>query len=64
MAILPVSRGGEGSPLDIRRSRSRVTKSHAQGVRLIGVTAHYASAALDEGPIIHQPVESATDMRQ
>jgi len=33
-------------------------------VKLIGVTAHYASAALDEGPIIHQPVESATDMRQ
>ena len=32
-------------------------QAHAQGVKLIGATAHYVSADLDEGPIIEQAVE-------
>ncbi len=32
-------------------------QAHARGVKLIGATAHYATAALDEGPIIEQDVE-------
>ncbi len=31
-------------------------QAHQRGVKLIGATAHYATAALDEGPIIHQDV--------
>lgn len=31
-------------------------QAHARGVKLIGATAHYATADLDEGPIIHQDV--------
>jgi formyltetrahydrofolate deformylase len=31
-------------------------QAHARGVKLIGVTAHYATADLDEGPIIEQDV--------
>lgn len=31
-------------------------QAHARGVKLIGVTAHYATADLDEGPIIDQDV--------
>jgi formyltetrahydrofolate deformylase len=33
------------------------SQAHAQGVKLIGATAHYVSADLDEGPIIEQSVE-------
>jgi formyltetrahydrofolate deformylase len=32
-------------------------QAHARGVKLIGATAHYATAELDEGPIIEQDVE-------
>ncbi|MEU3458484.1 formyltetrahydrofolate deformylase [Streptomyces sp. NPDC006733] len=32
-------------------------QAHARGVKLIGATAHYVTAALDEGPIIEQEVE-------
>jgi len=32
-------------------------KAHARGVKLIGATAHYVTAGLDEGPIIEQGVE-------
>jgi formyltetrahydrofolate deformylase len=32
-------------------------KAHARGVKLIGATAHYVTANLDEGPIIEQGVE-------
>jgi formyltetrahydrofolate deformylase len=32
-------------------------QAHARGVKLIGATAHYVSAELDEGPIIEQGVE-------
>jgi formyltetrahydrofolate deformylase len=32
-------------------------KAHARGVKLIGATAHYVTACLDEGPIIEQGVE-------
>jgi formyltetrahydrofolate deformylase len=32
-------------------------QAHARGVKLIGATAHYVTAALDEGPIIEQDVE-------
>jgi len=31
-------------------------QAHMRGVKLIGATAHYATADLDEGPIIHQDV--------
>jgi len=33
-------------------------QAHARGVKLIGATAHYVTADLDEGPIIHQDVEA------
>jgi formyltetrahydrofolate deformylase len=32
------------------------TQAHERGVKLIGATAHYATEALDEGPIIEQGV--------
>ena len=32
-------------------------QAHARGVKLIGATAHYVTADLDEGPIISQDVE-------
>lgn len=31
-------------------------QAHARGVKIIGATAHYVTAALDEGPIIEQEV--------
>ncbi len=34
-------------------------QAHARGVKLIGATAHYVTADLDEGPIIEQGVERA-----
>ncbi|GGC24267.1 formyltetrahydrofolate deformylase [Novosphingobium marinum] len=35
-------------------------QAHARGVKMIGATAHYVTADLDEGPIIHQDVEPIT----
>ena len=35
-------------------------QAHDRGVKMIGATAHYVTADLDEGPIIHQDVEAAT----
>ncbi len=35
-------------------------QAYARGVKLIGATAHYATATLDEGPIIEQDVVRAT----
>jgi formyltetrahydrofolate deformylase len=35
-------------------------QAHARGVKLIGATAHYATAELDEGPIIQQDVARVT----
>ena len=32
-------------------------RAHSCGVKLIGATAHYVTADLDEGPIIEQTVE-------
>lgn len=32
-------------------------QAHARGVKLIGATAHYVTANLDEGPIIEQAIE-------
>jgi formyltetrahydrofolate deformylase len=32
-------------------------QAHARGVKLVGATAHYVTADLDEGPIIEQDVE-------
>ena len=32
-------------------------RAHARGVKLIGATAHYVTADLDEGPIIEQETE-------
>jgi formyltetrahydrofolate deformylase len=34
-------------------------QAHARGVKLIGATAHYVTADLDEGPIIEQDVARA-----
>ena len=34
-------------------------RAHERGVKLIGATAHYVTADLDEGPIIEQSVERA-----
>ena len=36
------------------------TQAHARGVKMIGATAHYVTAELDEGPIIHQDVEAVS----
>ena len=35
-------------------------QAHARGVKMIGATAHYVTADLDEGPIIHQAAEPIT----
>jgi formyltetrahydrofolate deformylase len=35
-------------------------QAHARGVKMIGATAHYVTADLDEGPIIAQDVESVS----
>lgn len=35
-------------------------QAHARGVKLIGATAHYVTADLDEGPIIEQETERVT----
>ncbi|QGN53947.1 formyltetrahydrofolate deformylase [Novosphingobium sp. Gsoil 351] len=35
-------------------------QAHARGVKMIGATAHYVTADLDEGPIIHQDVENVS----
>ncbi|WP_427967653.1 formyltetrahydrofolate deformylase [Altererythrobacter sp.] len=35
-------------------------QAHARGVKMIGATAHYVTTDLDEGPIIHQDVETVT----
>ena len=35
-------------------------QAHARGVKLIGATAHYATPALDDGPIIQQDVARVT----
>jgi formyltetrahydrofolate deformylase len=39
-------------------------QAHARGVKMIGATAHYVTADLDEGPIIHQDVEMITHADQ
>ena len=36
------------------------TQAHERGVKIIGATAHYVTADLDEGPIIEQGVERVT----
>jgi formyltetrahydrofolate deformylase len=35
-------------------------QAHARGVKMIGATAHYVTADLDEGPIIAQDAEFIT----
>ena len=35
-------------------------QAHARGVKMIGATAHYVTGDLDEGPIIHQDVETVS----
>ena len=35
-------------------------QAYARGVKMIGATAHYVTRDLDEGPIIHQDVETIT----
>jgi formyltetrahydrofolate deformylase len=35
-------------------------QAHQRGVKLIGATAHYATAVLDDGPIIQQDVVRVT----
>ena len=39
-------------------------QAYARGVKLIGATAHYATADLDEGPIIAQDVARITHRHQ
>jgi formyltetrahydrofolate deformylase len=45
-------------------------QAHERGVKLVGVTAHYATAELDDGPIIDQDVvrvshrDSVDDLRR
>lgn len=39
------------------------TQAHERGVKLIGATAHYVTAELDEGPIIEQDVERVDHSR-
>ena len=39
------------------RARGPTHQAHERGVKLIGATAHYVTADLDEGPIIEQDVE-------
>ncbi|MCC2098664.1 MAG: formyltetrahydrofolate deformylase, partial [Hyphomicrobiales bacterium] len=39
------------------KGASPYTQAHNRGVKLIGATAHYVTADLDEGPIIEQDVE-------
>ncbi|MBP2390183.1 formyltetrahydrofolate deformylase [Aeromicrobium fastidiosum] len=38
-------------------------QAHARGVKLIGATAHYVTAELDEGPIIEQDVQRVNHAR-
>ena len=38
-------------------------QAHERGVKLIGATAHYATADLDEGPIIDQDVAAGLPPR-
>jgi formyltetrahydrofolate deformylase len=38
-------------------------QAHARGVKIIGATAHYVTADLDEGPIIEQSVERVDHTR-
>jgi formyltetrahydrofolate deformylase len=35
-------------------------RAYERGVKMIGATAHYATADLDQGPIIEQDVERVT----
>jgi formyltetrahydrofolate deformylase len=42
------------------KGASPYTQAHVRGVKLIGATAHYVTADLDEGPIIEQDVERIT----
>ena len=42
------------------KGASPYARAHARGVKLIGATAHYVTADLDEGPIIEQDVERIT----
>ncbi len=35
-------------------------QAHERGVKIIGATAHFVTADLDEGPIIHQDIERIT----
>jgi len=39
-------------------------QAFARGVKMIGATTHYVTADLDEGPIIHQDVETVTHADQ
>jgi len=39
-------------------------QAHTRGVKMIGATAHYVTADLDEGPIIHQDVEAISHADQ
>ena len=48
-AFLPAFQGGNA-----------YERAHQQGVKMIGATAHYATAELDVGPIIEQDVERVT----
>ncbi|MGN6579479.1 MAG: formyltetrahydrofolate deformylase [Bordetella sp.] len=60
----PMCRALEGRAINIHHSFLPSFKgarpyhqAHARGVKIIGATAHYVTADLDEGPIIEQDIE-------
>ena len=63
--VLDHALAGEGEivVLQPRRLATRMLAArvaHERGVKLIGATAHYATAVLDDGPIIQQDVVRVT----
>ena len=60
MAALPVGPLHQHPPLFLPgfKGAKPYHQAHARGVKMIGATAHYVTADLDEGPIIHQDVEA------
>ena len=57
-SVLPAARStSTTASCPASRAPSRTTRRTTRGVKLIGATAHYVTADLDEGPIIEQDVE-------
>ena len=69
MRILPaeITEAWEGKMINIHHSflpafagAGPYKRAHERGVKLIGATAHYVTAGLDEGPIICQDITAVT----